>query len=360
MIFIECLYLLQDLPKAKSIQEILQALNLPAIIDRPWHIHPTSATYNTGLREAFSWLQSVLQSSGRNNGAKYTSTVGISSTTYKIADDSTSKSDQESVHSTAIVDIPRYANIFYPEQIKDGVIPDDLVQKKNEEINHRNLGFSIVSAWVQRSKSADDIERDDTLFLSKVEDCTLESWDHYTHIRLGWIVLMKHGYIQGMEVTAKVIRNFISHSPRTNGKSFHATMTRFWVHMIGVGISDMYRNGRDKKENFTFTHFLENMVPKYELWDHNLFKLYFSTAFMFSPEARAEVVRPDINSLPWMYRWRTKEMVKDHIPMALVHEATGYNAEAYILHREDNIYDEFRKVMESESSYHNMLQRVSS
>lgn len=86
----------------------------------------------------------------------------------------------------------------------------------------------------------------DEEFLAKLRDFTLDSWDHYTHLRLAFILLNKHGRREGMKLIFNDIKAFIENSPRTSrggtggsgnrGTTFHETMTYFWVHMVHYAI----------------------------------------------------------------------------------------------------------------------------
>ena len=43
--------------------------------------------------------------------------------------------------------------------------------------------------WIERQ------DQDDDIFLQELEDATLGSWDHYTHLRIAWLLLTRHGVI---------------------------------------------------------------------------------------------------------------------------------------------------------------------
>ena len=50
----------QDLPGAMTPAELSTVLELDAIRDRPWHIHPTVATSGVGIEAAFEWLAQMV------------------------------------------------------------------------------------------------------------------------------------------------------------------------------------------------------------------------------------------------------------------------------------------------------------
>jgi hypothetical protein len=179
----------------------------------------------------------------------------------------------------------------------------------------------ILTSWVMRAfleltaVSRNDLTAtpllDDDLFLTQVADCSLRSWDHYTHIRLGWLVITrylvtKQSLQNAFESVATSIEHFIKHSERTNGKSFNLTMTHFWCHMIAVQIQTAENNTSidsaeiDSTAVFDFKVFLQSLfdVHAVDLWNTSLFKSYFSNEVLFSAEARLGLVEPDLNPLP--------------------------------------------------------------
>ena len=94
----------------------------------------------------------------------------------------------------------------------------------------------VLLEWLER------VDEDDDLFLQKLADATLDSWDHRTHLRIAWLLLSRHGRREGMRQIFEGIKSFIERSPRTRrgadgkgdgrGTTFHETMTYFWVHMV--------------------------------------------------------------------------------------------------------------------------------
>jgi ADP-ribosylation factor protein 1 len=150
----------------------------------------------------------------------------------------------------------------------------------------------ILTEWLQREDEPDDI------FLQKLFDYTLDSWDHRTHLRIAWIILQKHGRKEGMPIIFSAIKNFIENSPRTRsgagenkrGTTFHETMTYFWTHMVH------YAMVATKLPENSFKAFL---VMNPLLCSGELFLRYYSKQLMLmDPKSRTEVVLPDIKPLP--------------------------------------------------------------
>ena len=61
----------QDAPGAMPPAELSAALDLHAVKDRPWHIHPTVAIHGEGLQDAFQWVaEAVLAGGARPGGGR--------------------------------------------------------------------------------------------------------------------------------------------------------------------------------------------------------------------------------------------------------------------------------------------------
>ena len=67
----------------------------------------------------------------------------------------------------------------------------------------------LLLDWIERVDLTEDV------FLTQLEDATLEEWDHYTHLRIAWINLTRHGRKEGMQKIFASIKSFIERSPRT-------------------------------------------------------------------------------------------------------------------------------------------------
>jgi ADP-ribosylation factor protein 1 len=101
-----------------------------------------------------------------------------------------------------------------------------------------------LEEWLSRADDPPEV------FLAQLRDFTLDTWDHYTHLRIAYILLSQHGRREGMKLIFRDIKSFIENSPRTRrggsasagaqagdaagsrGTTFHETMTYFWVHMV--------------------------------------------------------------------------------------------------------------------------------
>ncbi|KNC97698.1 small GTP-binding protein domain [Spizellomyces punctatus DAOM BR117] len=141
-----------------------------------------------------------------------------------------------------------------------------------------------LEEWLLRQDDPDDV------FLSQLDACTLDTWDHYTHLRIAYLYLTREGRQKGKNLIFDKIEHFIKHSPRTNGKTFHLTLTYFWIQLVNYGIRSM------KPPPEEFKQFL---VMNPHLADGNLPLEYYSKETLFmDPKARTEMVLPDKKPLP--------------------------------------------------------------
>ena len=221
----------QDRPNAMSVKEVIDKLSLDKIRDRPWYAQACSATSGDGLFEGMDWIVSVL---------------GKHRSTEKPA-------------------------VYKP------------ISKGPEEDRKKDLDF-ILESWLEIEDGDDDV------FVAALEDYSLDTWDHRTHLRLAWIFLTRLGRREGMKKIFSTIKNFINNSPRARKTTFHETMTYFWTHMVHYAIV------ATKNPTNDFKGFLL-MNP--QLANGGLFLEYFTKDLMLMKmESRQQVVLPDIKQLP--------------------------------------------------------------
>ncbi|KAK0612191.1 P-loop containing nucleoside triphosphate hydrolase protein [Immersiella caudata] len=164
-----------------------------------------------------------------------------------------------------------------------------------------------LESWL--SKAEEDPVTAEHL-LNQFEALDLPSWDHYTHLRLAYILLLKYGRRVGKDKIFDGFKDYIDKSGKVHGKSFHMTMTYFWVQMVHLGVAGMQGlleshtlQAADANEEEDpnpsplddFAHFLA--VNSY-LVDGQLWADYYSKEVLMSPEAKQGVQFPDIKKLP--------------------------------------------------------------
>ena len=157
----------QDLPTAMTSEEVAVTLGTDTIRNKVF-VQGSCATSGDGLYEGLDWLVRTLEHSG---------------------------SDDKSI-----------------QQKRDNPdTPDTSLQKaaKTPEEIEGDRMEALLLEWLERE------DEDDELFLRKLEAATLDTWDHYTHLRIAWLYLTKLGRRDGMAKIFESIKSFIERSPRT-------------------------------------------------------------------------------------------------------------------------------------------------
>eukprot|EP01035_Chromulina_nebulosa_P031272 gene31272-41670_t len=167
----------QDLPNALSVEEILRLIKWDEIIaedtltwgqKRQVHVQGCVATTGHGLYEGLDWLSSAAHQSAEPVPGKL------------------------SEAPVAQLPSPHSAEV--------------LICCTKEEAQRLE---KLLLDWIERVDLTEDV------FLTQLEDATLEEWDHYTHLRIAWINLTRHGRKEGMLKIFASIKSFIERSPRT-------------------------------------------------------------------------------------------------------------------------------------------------
>uniref|UniRef100_A0A0W0G4S6 Putative ADP-ribosylation factor n=1 Tax=Moniliophthora roreri TaxID=221103 RepID=A0A0W0G4S6_MONRR len=169
-------------------------------------------------------------------------------------------------------------------------LPPTTIETRNEKLE----------SWLTRL----DTDSSPDEFLSQFREIKLPAWDHYTHIRIAYLLLVAHGRQKGdssflsltrqpnsctgKDMIFSGISKYISESSQTRGRTFHVTMTYFWVQMVHFGIRSM-------GEADSFERFL--LLNPYVM-NTNLWADYYSRDVMMSPKGKESMVLPDKKPLP--------------------------------------------------------------
>lgn len=139
-------------------------------------------------------------------------------------------------------------------------------------------------------------EPSDAIFWDGFLTAKLPAWDHYAHLRAGYLVLLRQRERGGG--VREAVEEFMGHlerlrgvEPERFGKTGHWTMTGFWMGRLEVA-------KRGEKEGLLERRpFREVLVGSPELMDGGLWKEYYSREVMFSSEARSGWREPDLKGL---------------------------------------------------------------
>ncbi len=109
---------------------------------------------------------------------------------------------------------------------------------------------------------------------------------HRDHLRLAWVLVRLTGVEAAMKRITSGIRYFATQ--HGHAEKYHETMTRFWVLLVGHMVAA-------HPDIMTFDEFLAAFPM---LLDKDLPYRHWRRETMFSPDARAHWVEPDILALP--------------------------------------------------------------
>ena len=108
---------------------------------------------------------------------------------------------------------------------------------------------------------------------------------HRDHLRLAWIQIRRLGLPRASEAVTAAIQQFAAR--HGHGDRYHETMTRFWLRVVGMGIT--------RHPTLAFD---ELLAAEPHLLDKNLPYGHWSRERMGSAEARQRWVEPDVRLMP--------------------------------------------------------------
>ncbi|WQF86070.1 Putative small GTPase superfamily, ARF/SAR type, P-loop containing nucleoside triphosphate hydrolase [Colletotrichum destructivum] len=139
-------------------------------------------------------------------------------------------------------------------------------------------------------------------FWRSILDCTIESWDHYNHLRAGYFVMLDAaGAGKGMVACSDLFILLLNRLREADSKKFpkspHRTMTVFWLvqlRLAGVG----YQVKRGLPCLPSRDDFGQVLLESPSLMDVSLWNQFYSKDLLFSPRAREEWCLPDLQNFP--------------------------------------------------------------
>lgn len=130
---------------------------------------------------------------------------------------------------------------------------------------------------------------DDLDFLRDFEACRVspKDFDHAAHVRLAYIYLCEHSVEAATERMKEALLRFLGHLGVGPGK-YHETITRAWI----MAVAHFMRRSEPCASADAF------MAGSPQLLDSKIMLTHYSAELLFSPEARASFVAPDIQEIP--------------------------------------------------------------
>ncbi|EIN10296.1 Arf-domain-containing protein [Punctularia strigosozonata HHB-11173 SS5] len=206
------------------------------------------------------------------------------------------------------------------ENVSFSSAPAQVSQTQGEQTETR------VSQYVKRA-IADEASLPDHAFLARFKAADLPSWDHYTHVRVAYVLLKVHGRQKGKNDIFDGIQHYIAtNKTQSDGRKFHVTMTYFWIQLVHFGImlvgqdlppttseevfplnatlveEDIGDSGKEvtsvKKGEPLSSPFASFLLANPYLAEPALWERFYSRELMMSPGAKAAMVLPDKTPLP--------------------------------------------------------------
>jgi hypothetical protein len=133
------------------------------------------------------------------------------------------------------------------------------------------------------------ISRADCDFRSAFEACLVSpsQFDHEAHVRLAYVYLVEHDVDLAVEKMREALLHFLEHNDIPRSK-YHETLTRAWILAVRHFMSRSA--ARNSAEEF--------IAANEALLDSKIMLTHYSASVLFSAEARAAFVEPDIDPIP--------------------------------------------------------------
>ncbi|MEW5848564.1 MAG: hypothetical protein AB2A00_07100 [Myxococcota bacterium] len=128
---------------------------------------------------------------------------------------------------------------------------------------------------------------DDVAFLRAFEDGTLppDELTHRAHVRVGWLYLTRYGDDDGARRIDDALRRYVAAVGAAD--RYHVTLTRVWIALVQHALR---RGSHDGFDAF--------MAANPELGESRYVLRFYSEQRLWSEEARARFVAPDVRPLP--------------------------------------------------------------
>ena len=131
--------------------------------------------------------------------------------------------------------------------------------------------------------------REDRAFGSEFESCAFRvaEFNHRAHLRLAYVYLTDHDVETAYRSMRDALPAFLEHNGVDPSK-YHDTMTRAWILAV--------RHFMEKTPDSDSADLFIEQNP--QMLDSNIMMTHYSAEGLFSDEARAQFVEPDLDPIP--------------------------------------------------------------
>jgi hypothetical protein len=142
-----------------------------------------------------------------------------------------------------------------------------------------------------------ELSEEDVRFRSAFEACTStpSEFTHQAHVRLAYVYLVESDVEVAVQRMRAALLTFLDHYEIPRSK-FHETMTRAWVLAV--------HHFMTKSTSSSAADFI---AKNPELLDTRIMLTHYSASVLFSADARASFVEPDLDPIPRHARPRPLE-----------------------------------------------------
>ncbi len=112
-------------------------------------------------------------------------------------------------------------------------------------------------------------------------------FDHRAHLRLAYVYMTEHDTETAYRLMRDALHNFLEHNAVDSSK-YHDTMTRAWI--LAVRHFMEATSSQDSADSF--------IEQNPEMLDAKIMMTHYSAEVLFSDEARARFVEPDLDPIP--------------------------------------------------------------
>jgi hypothetical protein len=133
-----------------------------------------------------------------------------------------------------------------------------------------------------------ELSQEDRDFRAAFESCSVapSEFTHEAHVRLAYAYLVEGDAESAAQRMREALLTFLEHHDIPRSK-FHETITRAWVLAV--------RHFMNKSASTSSADFI---AKNQELLDSKIMLTHYSARVLFSPDARASFVEPDLDPIP--------------------------------------------------------------
>jgi hypothetical protein len=133
------------------------------------------------------------------------------------------------------------------------------------------------------------LSADDRRFRAEFEACRVhpDAFDHRAHVRLAYVYLAENDVDNALLLMRNALQAFIAHNGIRPSK-YHETLTRAWI----LAANHFMATSPAAESAQTF------IANNPRLLDSKIMMTHYSAEVLFSPEARAHFVEPNLDQIP--------------------------------------------------------------